>query len=188
MAMILPAPSRHRIGELSSVQLRAVCGLYDRIWPGSTEAMAERVDQVRTEWLREERELLAVWTGAIPVATAMVFPREIMTPGGALRVLALAGVCSAPEYRGQGLGARVVRAAFAPVGNGAFGVALFQTGVPGFYEKLGARLVKNAFVNSRFSPGDRGTAEQPWWDPHVMIYPASYPWPDGVIDLLGEGY
>jgi predicted N-acetyltransferase YhbS len=188
MTSILPGPTLHWIGDLTSEQLRAVLALYDRVWPVVAGASQVPVEVIRSRWVREEREILVVWVGETPVATALFFPREIMTADGALRVMALAGVCSAPEFRGRGLGAAVVRAALAQVDRGAFGVALYQTGVPEFYEKLGARRVGNSFANSYFQPGNLGSAEQPWWDPYVMIYPAGYSWPEGPIDLLGEGY
>lgn len=183
-----PEPIRHRVCDLSPDQLRALCALYDRIWPVATGELVSRADDVGAGWGREGREVFAVWERGGPIATAMYFPREIMTSSGALRVLALAGVCTAPEFRGRGLGAAVVRAVFAQVDAGSFGVALFQTAVPSFYAKLGARAVENAFVNSRHRPGDRGSAGHPWWDPNVMIYPAAFCWPEGEIDLLGEGF
>lgn len=181
-------PTRHRVGDLTPDQLRGLCALYDRVWPVASGAMEPRADAIGAGWVREGREVCVVWERAAPIATAMYFRREIMTTNGALGVMALAGVCTAPEFRGRGLGAAVVRAAFAQVDSGSFGVALFQTAVPGFYVKLGARAVGNAFMNSRYQSGDRGSAERPWWDANVMIYPAAYPWPEGVIDLLGEGY
>ncbi|MBK8475348.1 MAG: GNAT family N-acetyltransferase [Opitutaceae bacterium] len=182
------APIHHRVCDLVPDQLGALCALYDRIWPVATGGLLPRANEVGAGWVREGREVFIVWDRAAPIATAMVFPREIMTSRGALRVLALAGVCTAPECRGRGFGAAVVRAAFAQVDRGAFSVALFQTAVPDFYAKLGARTVSNAFVNSRYRPGDRGSAEHPWWDPNVMIYPAAFRWPEGPIDLLGEGF
>jgi predicted N-acetyltransferase YhbS len=97
-------------------------------------------------------------------------------------------VCSAPEQRGRGLGAAVVRTAFAEVDEGREAVSLFQTNVPGFYATLGARSVGNVFVNPRHRSGEKGSVAQPWWNTHVMIYPAAYRWPDGEVDLGGPGY
>ena len=150
--------------------------------------LVERREAVFAGWVGEERQIAALWRGEELAAVAMWFPRVVKTANGPLRVLALAGVCSAPELRGRGLGRRVVREAFGAVDRGEYAVALFQTPVPEFYAKLGARPVPNVFGNSRFKVGDRGTAERPWWDPHVMIYPAPFPWPEGPIDLLGPGY
>jgi len=101
-------------------------------------------------------------------------------------VMALAGVCSAPDRRGQGLGKAVVQASLGLVDGGVYQVSLFQTSrkVFPFYEKLGARLVTNRIVNS-LAPDP---AANPFWDEVAMSYPASVPWPEGPIDLLGPGY
>lgn len=146
----------------------------------------ERCDLLRKAWRQSGREVFG--RGDQPRALAMIFPLVVTTTVGRLRVLALAGVCSAPELRGGGLGAAVVRAAFAEGDEGRETVSLFQTSVPGFYAKLGARSVSNVFVNPQHLQGDKGSAAQPWWDSHVMIYPAAYRWPEGGVDLGGAGY
>ena len=117
-------------------------------------------------------------------AVCRIIPRRIQTTHGALDVLGLAGVMTRPELRLRGFGAKVVRAAFSHVDNGAFTAALFQTRVPEFYETLGCRRVENVFVNS-FAENPSGT---PWWDLHHMIYPASYQWTEGLVDLLGPAW
>lgn len=91
------------------------------------------------------------------VAAARTFQREVSLGDGSRRaVLALAHVASDPACRGLGLGAKVVRQSFAqscqtglrsaaaapPVGSAASPRCfLFQTGVEGFYRKLGARTL-----------------------------------------------
>ena len=117
-------------------------------------------------------------------AAAHFSPRRIQTQQGPLDVLALGGVRTHPDFRLRGFGAAVVRAAFEYVDNGAFGASLFQTGVQGFYEKLGCRCVDNVFVNS-LGEDPQG---RPWWDKVVMIYPASFAWPEGKVDLLGGAW
>lgn len=121
------------------------------------------------------------------VAASQTFTREIRfeDSGQSLTVLALAGVCSHPESRGLGLGAQVVKSAFARLGAEAIELSLFQTGVPNFYRKLGSRVVENAFFNS-LSEVDVNAS--PWWDERVMIHPASARWPHGRVDLRGPGY
>ena len=118
------------------------------------------------------------------VAACNLLPRRILTAGGPLDVLALAGVKTLPEFRLRGFGAAVVRAAFHYVDNGVFAAGLFQTRVPGFYEKLGCRAVGNVFFNSLAE--DPGTT--PWWDPNHMVYPAAFAWPEGPVDLLGPAW
>ena len=137
------------------------------------------------EWPKEKaaRTFLIRLDGRI-VAACNLLPRRIQTAAGTLDVLALAGVKTHPEFRLHGYGAAVVRAAFAHVDNGAFGASLFQTGVPGFYEKLGCRCVDNAFFNSL----GEDAAVTPWWDKFIMIYPAAFAWPAGKMDLRGPAW
>ncbi len=120
------------------------------------------------------------------VAHAKTFVRTIRHDHGQLPVLALATVCTDPDLRGQGLGAKVTKAAFQQIALSAWpDVSLFQTPVPVFYEKLNCRLVDNMFV-------DRTNVEAPeafpWRDDKVMIFPADFNWPDGVIDINGSDY
>lgn len=158
-------------------------------FPPKTESLEERVERVVADGNPVYRDLFVVWDGNVALANAIVFKRTIATARGLLDVMALAAVCSSPARRGEGLGALVVSEAFKEVDSGRYPVSLFQTGVPGFYEKLGARAVDNVFVNSLYAPSDRhGAPNAPWWEPHVMIYPAAYDWPEGKIDLLGAGY
>ncbi len=114
------------------------------------------------------------------LAYAASFRRTILGAGGRREVLALAGVKSHPGHRGRGFGVAVVRAAFARV-DARLDACLFQTGVPVFYRKLGARALDNPFVN-------RACDARAFWEPHAMIWPASAAWPAGEIDLNGEGW
>ncbi len=120
------------------------------------------------------------------VAEARAFPRTVRTPEGERVVLALAGVACHADYRGRGLGRRVVQAALSLVDDGDYDLALFQTSheVCPFYEKLGARTVDNRFANSRADDPDA----RPWWDDVVMIYPAGGHWIEGTVDLLGPAW
>jgi predicted N-acetyltransferase YhbS len=110
-----------------------------------------------------------------------MFRREIFTTRGPLIVGALAAVCVHPGFRGRGWGADVVRAAWKYLPDIGAEASLFQTGVPEFYEKLGARLIHNRFV-------DVSGPTRPFWDKCAMVYPATFAWPDGDIDLNGPGY
>ena len=99
--------------------------------------------------------------------------------------MALSGVCVATTHRGRGLGEAVSRKALDRVDRGDFSLSLFQTPVPAFYARMGARKVDNRFVNSTHAPDPEA---YPWIAEHVMIYPKHYPWPDGVIDINGPSY
>ena len=99
---------------------------------------------------------------------------------------AVAGVCTEPSFRGQGLGTRLVRAAFQLIDDSTFPFALFEnyTDKRVFYERAGARTIDNRFVNSLAAEPDKN----PFWADVAMIYPSTKPWPTGDIDLRGPGY
>ncbi len=180
--------------ELSDRQIRAIASLIARAF-----ALPDVTEEDHARWHSElgdkpGHDTFVVFEGGRALAHALLFPREIQTSAGPLRVGALAAVCSDPDHRGRGLGRDVARAAFKRVDDGAHPVSLFQTGIPDFYARLGARPVENKFINSRWQPpregesSGHGTRDNPWWNPHIMIYPAPYPWPEGEVDLLGPGY
>lgn len=145
------------------------------------QAIAARRDEPDTA---RRRRHWVIEDGRV-VAHALVFPRTVTTVDGPLEVGALAAVCVDPGRRGGGLGRAVVAAAFADWLAHGGAVSLFQTPVPDFYRKLGARTIDNAFVNSRDETGD---IHKTWWDRFVMIYPAAFPWPAGPIDLNGRAW
>lgn len=128
-----------------------------------------------------------VWDGDTVVAHALTFGRTVRTDAGELPVLALAMVAADPQRRGQGLGAAIVRAAFARIDSGEFPFSLFQTShaVRPFYERHGCVVVENEIVNSL---SETDPQANPFWDEIVMRYPAGGDWPAGTIDLYGRGY
>ncbi len=181
----------HSEPDLTESQVKAIVTLVNSIWPDKDKTISELI----ADWLAQIRQMqksksgkdgnhathFLISEGNKAIAHARIFPREIYTPDGLLKVAALASVCVDANHRGEGLGAAVVRCAFEMV----VPVSLFQTGVPGFYERLGARSVDNKFVNSGC---DKDAEASPWWDKYVMIYPGEYRWPEGIIDLNGPGY
>jgi len=132
----------------------------------------------------KQPKLFVIRDGCAFIAKAGVASRTITTPEGDMTVLALLGVAVTPERRGKQLGAAVVRKAFESVDAGQFTCSLFQTDVPGFYEKLNALLCDNQFVDSTSDD----PAARPWWSEFVMVYPADADWPVGKVDLNGPGY
>lgn len=171
--------------SITTEQTRGVARLLQKVWPHAVaeiSALAETFQRERPE--KPDLIFYALWDDDSVVATAQTFARTIHFATQSMTVLALAGVCVHPDYRGQGIGSKVVRAAFAPVDAGRYAVSLFQTGAPHFYRCMGARLVENAFSDSTAPEPEH----RPWWDPHVMIYPADFDWPNAPIDLGGAGY
>jgi GNAT superfamily N-acetyltransferase len=188
---------------LTPAEAHAIATLLYKVWPQSTRSFEERLERVASDWIgyrgpdSVRPRYFVIWEAPLPhasspwqqpvaIASALAAPRTIRTTGGELTILALARVCTAPERRGEGLGARVVRAAFQMVDQGVFPFALFQTtpGVHAFYEKLGACVVTNKIINSR---GDDPHA-CPFWSEVILRYPSEADWPAGTIDLLGPGY
>ena len=170
--------------ELGEAEARKVAALTNLVWP---QQDATEEDLVRDLLVGDRctREVLTIWDGGQLLAHAAIFPRRIRHTDGELEVMALAHVCVAPDRRGEGLGARIVRAAFGEVDRGRFALSLFQTGIPDFYRRLGAVPVDNPFHN-RLS--EHGPAARPWWSPCVMIYPRHPAWPRGPVDLNGPAY
>jgi predicted GNAT family N-acyltransferase len=113
---------------------------------------------------------------------AKIFFREIKIGEKLIRNMALACVCVKKDLRKGGIGKTIVKKAFEAVDNKEFDCSLFQTAVPEFYEKIGARKIMNKCINSYKNN------ENPWWDPNVIIYPGNFKIGEAVIDLMGDGY
>ncbi len=179
---------------LSVDEVVAVVSLLNSVWPSKEKSLAELVEGFpeaqrsrRVSYLGSTRASLRhlVWDGPELIAHALTFERAIIAEEAPMLVMALSGVCVAPEHRGKGLGGEIVRSTFERVDADEFSVSLFQTGVRPFYEALGARVVANQFVNSRNAEAPRA---RPWNDQWTMIYPRDHEWPLGLIDLNGPGY
>jgi GNAT superfamily N-acetyltransferase len=196
----------HFADALSPAQSEAIADLLYRVWPDSTRSYEDRLERVAREWAgydgpdSRRPRYFAIWDESLPMnvppkpkpmasiaALALAAPRDIRFDSGIeLTILALARVCTAPQRRGEGLGAQVVRSALQMVDDDVYPFALFQTTPPvrAFYEKLGACGVKNRIINSH---ADDPTA-CPFWSEVIMRYPAGPGWPAGIIDLMGPGY
>jgi GNAT superfamily N-acetyltransferase len=113
---------------------------------------------------------------------ARIFLREITMGEKAYRNCALACVCVNEPHRLNGYGHQIVRRAFELVDMKHYDCSLFQTGVPEFYQKLGAKVIHNTCVNSLDGNSN------PWWDKYIMIYPVSVETSEYIIDIKGKGY
>ncbi len=174
-------------------EARDVATLGNKVWPrdgfnpdaAAREMLSKQQQGVYTRGEHQWYIIRELATGKL-IAYANTFPRTIAVNKQPMTILALAGVCSHPDFRGQGLGAAVVRAAFARIDQHAFPFSLFQTTdeYRGFYEHLGAAVIRNRIVNSLSDKPDA----YPFWDETAMAYPATRPFPPGTIDLLGPGY
>lgn len=127
------------------------------------------------------RDAAGRWLG-----NAAVLTRTLRTTRGPLRVRGLMDVATLPETRGQGLGVKLVRAAWAAVDDGQVAACLLKTsGARLFYEKLGARVIDNPLVDTT---AEAGPDRRPFGESAAMIYPAGADWPEGEIDLRGPAF
>lgn len=150
--------------------------------PATELSEAEKINRYRNR--SEGRQAFFAYDKKL-LGYAEIFPRTIYTETGGLEIMGLGSVCVAMENRGSGLGRQIVKVCFQAVDQSSIDVCLFQTTVPGFYEKLGCKLVRNKFIN-KTDQEDPG--KNPFWDDYTMVYPASFDWPAGIIDLNGKGY
>ena len=177
---------------LSQADARAIAELLVRVWPNS----AKTVEMRQTLMLEMGRDYagsdeqtprsFVLRENVRVIAHAAIINRTIGTSQGEMTIAGLAMVGTDPDQRGRGLGAQVVKPVFELVDQGVFPFSLFQTGpkIAQFYERLGACVVDNVFVNSLAEDSQ----EPPFKDPVVMRYPAGPDWPEGEIDLRGPGY
>lgn len=177
----------YRDSELNQNQAFAIVTLLHEVWPHPNKTLLEMAASFSENRREAPNEIIRfiVWDGTKAIAHAKTFSRNILTTKGELKIMALAEVCVARNRRGKGLGEAVVRKAFKHVDCGSFPVSLFQTAVPVFYQKLGAKRICNPFIDGK---NREKLKRNPWWEPHIMIYPAQAQWPCGLVDLNGPGY
>ena len=176
--------------EFNESQAVGVAKLAFDSMTGSTRTLEDRVQKILASAHSNDSEEFAakcfvIWDGDEAIAHARTFVRTIFVGERSIENLALATVCTAPNRRGEGLGRLVVQAAFATVDDGPCEFSIFQTGVPGFYQKLNCRLIDNDVVNRK---NKEAPDESPFHSEFVMVYPADRPWPAGTVDLIGPGY
>ena len=175
-------------GEVSGEMWLDVARLYLETWPEeesvTPQIKAERMQ--RRKLFRDDGKLYTLYSDDDRlISTAFTFRKKILIGGREMVVLALGGVAVKQEFRGLGYGLTLVREAFNEVDAGRYPVALFQTMCEGFYRKFGCRPIRNRIFNSLAENPD----ENPFVEDYVMIYPASFDWPEGEdIDLCGGGY
>lgn len=182
----MPTMTTTAFDDLSAERLVACCQVWVETWPdhGDLDPVVRAADireRCQTAEPALNDHLIHILSdGEAVLAVSRTFRHSVNVAGQAQPVVALASVATRPDQRGHGYGAAVVRQAFA--GMRGDEVALYQTKVPDFYRKLGARELVDAVVVNRRD--DR----QAFWDPHTIIFPASYRWPAGEIDLNGPGW
>ncbi len=171
--------------ELSKAELEKIARLLRDVWPPKDGVFDLDAD-IRRMVLTEDRPIekhIILSDGDQILAYSKLFSRQVRVGIQPVNNMALACVCVKEAFRGRGFGELIVKTAFGFVDDNTFECSIFQTQVLQFYLGLGARFLYNKFINSLSR-----TDNNPWWDPHVMIYPADYHLADVAIDLCGQGY
>ncbi len=180
----------YQASELGESEMTGLQDLWDTAWPIPGKTREQLLEQFRQQLLeRENDQYFIVWEEDRVIANTEIFLRWVHAKDRSIKVLALAGVCVLPHKKGLGLGKKLVQTAFthldSNVDPAGYEVCLFQTGVPQFYEKLGAGWVSNEFYNSQHPDNPELS---PWWEKDVMAYPNNFSWPEGRLDLNGAAY
>jgi predicted N-acetyltransferase YhbS len=171
--------------ELTDAQWLALAEFLHTVWPNPDLSSQGRAEYRNAAALgRPASEIITIESEGVLVAAGQIFGREVEVDGRRRNALALAAFAVAEELRGQGLGRQIVLEAFKRVDSGAFEFAIFQTGVPGFYEPMNCRALANRVVNSLADAPDAN----PFHDTHIMVYPAQTALGEGVVDMCGPGY
>ncbi len=172
--------------ELTAEQVLSIAQLEMACFTQSPRTLDVRIQTLLERGPDSEQansKRFVVWDQSDAVAAARTFIRTMFVNEEPYQVLGLAGVCTAPSRRGQGLGKMVVRAALRAVDNGDCEFSLFRTGVPHFYEKLNCRMIANPIAHH---PNENG------WpvvgSEYIGLYPGDTPFPEGVVDLNGPLY
>jgi predicted N-acetyltransferase YhbS len=161
----------------------SIVNLINETWPPSDNQIASINDDLQEFFNSEPEEIHVVAKiEKMVVGYAKTFVRKIRIDGKLVRNMALACVCVRKEFQKNGIGKKIVKKVFEPVDNEKFALSIFQTAVPQFYEKVGAKKIFNKCINSQ------NDNENPWWDPNIMIYPGTYKIDVTEIDLMGKGY
>ena len=158
--------------------------LWERVWPsGDTPDIEARLAKLETLTPDHESHFVHIARDASGqiVAVARTFEHRVGYQDQERTVIALAGVCSDLDRRGDGFGDAVVREAFERVDDLGW-PALYQTPVPDFYERFGSRVIDNDITTSK---PDAKSFDDDW----AMIHPASTEWDDDVIiDLRADAW
>lgn len=173
-----------RAADLPAEKISQLMSLKSTIW--LTELTPEGlIDEFRLlTKRRNNRTILLVESAGRIISHAEVFERRLSFAKDRITVGCLAGVCVAPAHRNNGIGTKISVEALRIATRANKRVALFQTNIPEFYKRLGCRIVSNEFIDSTREDRNRS----PWWQPHVMIFPSKFNWPEDRVEMNGSGF
>jgi len=193
--MAAPAIECLEYGSISPADARALAELQVATWPPQDPAaIPQAIEDSTASLLHPVRHLPPNASFTLPYAgPAGQRPAHLLPPRGRPAAFTVARLPTSHSHtawppdrdgagsglyghaaRGRGLGAILMRETFKLVDSGEFSCSLFQTCVPSFYERLGARVITNRIVNSLGADPEA----RPFWDPTIMVYPKTYDWPE----------
>ncbi|MCP1354872.1 GNAT family N-acetyltransferase [Aneurinibacillus migulanus] len=153
----------------------------------------ERIDIRHLENRNELNEVYDVWTAAFPeelsffvgrlkaepeydsqttwiatvegkvAAAVQIFPFCMWYKGIELAVGGIGNVATHPEYRGRGLTHRILLRQLGWMKEQEYDISFLFTGIPGFYEKMGWKIVREAEHTIRKEEGSRLKIEDEEW-------------------------
>ncbi len=178
--MIILESSHH---EICNSDKQSIIMLIRNTWPPKEGPVITMEDDMKKFFgsKPDERHIIIKNENKI-VGYAKTFTRDIQIGDKNIHNCALACVCVHEKFRKNGYGKLIVKKALSPVDGNQYECSLFQTAVPEFYEKIGAKRIFNKCVISK------DNSENPWWDPYLIIYPKKFLLEEDVIVLMGRGY
>lgn len=173
--------------ELTIHEVKNLLELLTSVWPpqNGTPNIENMIKGYKSGNQNSFHKVLLDYNNKELVGHTEIFNREIIIDSERIQILALAGVCVKPNFRGKNIGLELVKKSFEFVDNGNFNFSIFQTNVPDFYKRLNCKQINNIFINSK---NTNNVKMNPWRDPFVMIYPDTYEIGNKVIDLNGDCY
>lgn len=169
--------------EICDSDKQSIIMLIRHTWPPKEGSVITMEDDKRKFFGSEpdERHIIIKSDNKI-AGYAKTFTRGIQIGDKNIHNCALACVCVHENFRNNGFGKLIVQKALSVVDSNQYECSLFQTAVPEFYEKIGAKRILNKCIVSE------SNSENPWWDPYLIIYPKNFILEEEVIVLMGRGY
>jgi len=170
----LPYPSMAEMAEIVSI--------IDNAWPQGI-SIEDLIEQFKKKQKSRENFIsFVIRNNGIIISHAGFFTRFIEISGKKEKVGCLAAVTTSPDFRNKGYGSKLVTTIFEGMHEYKIRMIFFQTTIPEFYVKFGAKEIHNQFVISKQE------RKSPWWDDHAMVFPKSIDLMDYEINLCGAGY
>lgn len=129
-----------------TADLPAIYDLLDQCFPEAPRSLfVEQTERDATFRLRHGR--IAVADGRI-VGYVRIFERRMLVRGVPVAAGGIGSVATHPDARGHGIATRLMRDAIEEMRRGGFALSFLFTGISGFYERLGYRIVREPWMEA----------------------------------------